>query len=208
MGWYRDRVLPRIIELAMRAPDYGPVRARVAGELDGEVLEIGFGSGHNIPYYPPGLTRVLAVDPAALGQKLAAERVRQSPVRVEFAGLDAGSLPAQDSSIDYVLSTWTLCTVPDPGQVLAEIVRVLRPGGTLCFAEHGLSPDAKVAGRQRRFSPLQQLVFGGCHLDRPIDQLIRTSGLVVGKLDTYYLPGPKAVGYTFEGVAAKERDGT
>lgn len=205
MGWYRDRVLPRIIEVAMRAPDHGPVRARVTGELDGEVLEIGFGSGHNIPYYPPGLTRVLAVDPAALGQKLAAERLRQSPVRVEFAGLDAGSLPAEDGSVDHVLSTWTLCTVPDPGQVLAEIVRVLRPGGSLCFAEHGLSPDAKVAGWQRRFTPVQRLVFGGCRLDRPIDQLIGESGLVLGKLDTYYLPGPKAVSYTFEGVATKAR---
>ena len=204
MGWYSDRVLPRIIDTAMRSPDFGPVRARVAGGLDGEVLEIGFGSGHNIPHYPPGLTRVLAVDPAALGQKLAAKRLSQSPVRVEFAGLDAGSLPAEDGSVDHVLSTWTLCTVPDPGQVLAEIVRVLRPGGSLCFAEHGLSPDAKVAGRQRRFTPVQRVVFGGCHLDRPIDQLIGDSGLVMAKLDTYYLPGPKSVGYTFEGVATKE----
>ena len=88
-----------------------------------------------------------------------------------------------------MLSTWTLCTVPDPGQVLAEIVRVLRPGGSLCFAEHGLAPDAQVARRQRQFSPLQQLAFGGCRLDRPIDQLILASGLVVSKLDTYYLPG-------------------
>jgi SAM-dependent methyltransferase len=206
MSWYRNRVLPRIVDVTMRAPDFGPVRARVAGRLDGEVLEIGFGSGHNVPHYPPGLTRVLAVDPAALGQTLAADRLRQSPVPVEFAGLDAGRLPAEDGSVDHVLSTWTLCTVPDAGQVLAEIVRVLRPGGTLCFAEHGLSPDAKVAGRQRRFNPVQRVVFGGCNLDRPIDQLIRSSGLAVSKLDTYYLPGPKVVCYTYEGVAAKAAD--
>lgn len=205
MSWYQDRVLPHIIDRAMRSPDFGPVRARVVGGLDGEVLEIGFGSGHNVPHYPPSVTRVLAVDPATAGRKLAAGRIRQSSVPVEFAGLDAGSLPASDGSIDHVLSTWTLCTVPDAGQVLAEIVRVLRPGGSLFFAEHGLSPDAKVAGWQRRLTPVQKVVFGGCHLDRPIEQLIRSSGLVVGKLDTYYLPGPKAVGYTFEGVAAKER---
>jgi SAM-dependent methyltransferase len=205
VSWYQDRVLPHIIDRAMRSPDFGPVRARVVGGLDGEVLEIGFGSGHNVPHYPPSVTRVLAVDPATAGRKLAAGRIRQSSVPVEFAGLDAGSLPASDGSIDHVLSTWTLCTVPDAGQVLAEIVRVLRPGGSLFFAEHGLSPDAKVAGWQRRLTPVQKVVFGGCHLDRPIEQLIRSSGLVVGKLDTYYLPGPKAVGYTFEGVAAKER---
>jgi len=189
----------------MRAPEFGPVRARVVGGLDGEVLEIGFGSGHNVPHYPPGVTRVVAVDPATVGRKLAVDRVRQSPVLVEFAGLDAGSLPAPDGSIDHVLSTWTLCTVPDPGQALAEIVRVLRPGGSLRFAEHGLSPDAKVAGWQRRLTPVQRLVFGGCHLDRPIDELIRSSGLEVSKLDTYYLPGPKTVGYTFEGEAAKSQ---
>ncbi len=203
MSWYRDRMLPRIIDKAMRAPDYEPVRARVVGGLDGQVLEIGFGSGHNVPHYPASVTRVLAVDPATAGRKLGAERVKQSPVPVEFAGLDAERLPAADGSVDHVLSTWTLCTVPDPARALAEIARVLRPGGSLHFAEHGLSPDARVAGRQRFFTPVQKIVFGGCHLDRPIDQLIRASGLELGQLDTYYLPGPKAVGYTFEGVATK-----
>jgi len=203
MSWYQDRVLPYIIELAMRPKEFGPVRTRVTGGLDGEVLEIGFGSGHNVPHYPPEVTRVLAVDPATVGRKIAAGRVQRSPVPVEFAGLDAGSLPARDGSIDHVLSTWTLCTVPDPGQALAEIVRVLRPGGSLHFAEHGLSPDAKVAGWQRRLNPVQGLLFGGCQLDRPIDQLIASSGLQVSKLDTYYLRGPKTVAYTFEGVAGK-----
>jgi SAM-dependent methyltransferase len=203
MSWYRDKVLPRIVDVTMKAPDYGPVRGRVVGGLDGEVLEIGFGSGHNVPYYPAGLSRVLAVDPAMTGRKLAAGRLAASPVRVEFAGLDAGSLPAPDGSVDHVLSTWTLCTVPDPDQVLAEIARVLKPGGSLHFAEHGLSPDDAVARRQRRFTPVQRIIFGGCTLDRPIDQLIRSSGLAVGRLDNYYLPGPKMVGYTYEGVAVK-----
>ena len=203
MSWYQDRVLPHMIDLAMRAKEFKPVRARVADGLDGQVLEIGFGSGHNVPHYPPEVTQVMAVDPATAGRRLAADRVSQSPVPVDFAGLDAGSLPARDGSVDHVLSTWTLCTVPDPGQALAEIVRVLRPGGSLHFAEHGLSPDAKVAGWQRRLNPIQRRVFGGCQLDRPIDQLIRSSGLEVSKLDNYYLRGPKAVSYMFEGVAGK-----
>ena len=203
MSRYQDRVLPYMIDLAMRAKEFRPVRARVAGGLEGRVLEIGFGSGHNVPHYPPEVTQVLAVDPATVGRKIAAGRLQDSPVPVEFAGLDAGSLPAQDGSIDHVLSTWTLCTVPDPGQALAEIVRVLRPGGSLHFAEHGLSPEANVAGWQQRLNPVQRRVFGGCHLDRPIDRLIRSSGLEVTKLDNYYLRGPKVVGYMFEGVAAK-----
>ncbi len=208
MSWYQDQVLPHMIDLAMRAKEFRPVRSRVAGGLDGQVLEIGFGSGHNVPHYPPEVTRVLAVDPATVGRKIAAGRLAESPVPVEFAGLDAGNLPAQDGSMDHVLSTWTLCTVPDPGKALAEIVRVLRPGGSLHFAEHGLSPEAKVAGWQRRLNPMQRRVFGGCHLDRPIDRLIRSSGLEVSKLDNYYLRGPKPVGYMFEGIAVKAWPGS
>lgn len=208
MSWYTDRILPRIVEVSLRGAEFEPVRARVAAELDGEVLEIGFGSGLNVPHYPPTVARIRAVDPAVTGRKLAASRIAACPVPIEFAGLDAGSLPAKNASVDHVLSTWTLCTVPDPGQALAEILRVLRPGGSLHFAEHGLAPDAKVARRQHRLTPLQRLAFGGCHLDRPIGQLLGSSGLELTRLDTYYLPGPKIVGYTFEGVAAKPSSAT
>ncbi|HET9896557.1 MAG TPA: class I SAM-dependent methyltransferase [Streptosporangiaceae bacterium] len=201
MGWYSDRMLPRIVDLSLRTSEFTPVRARVLSGLSGEVLEIGFGSGLNLPHYPLGVTRLLAIDPAVAGRKLAAARIAASPVPVEFAGLDAGSLPAGDDSLDHVLSTWTLCTVPDPAGALAEIRRVLRPGGFLHFAEHGLSPEARVARLQRRLNPLQRRVFGGCHLDRPIDQLITAAGLDLTRLKTYYLPGPRFVGYTFEGLA-------
>ena len=201
MGWYADWMLPRIVDLSMRSSEFTPVRARVLSGLNGEVLEIGFGSGLNLPHYPLEVTRLLAIDPAVAGRKLAAKRIAASPVPVEFAGLDAGSLPTGDDSVDHVLSTWTLCTVPDPARALAEIRRVLRPGGFLHFAEHGLSPEAKVARMQRRLNPVQRRVFGGCHLDRPIDQLITAAGLNMTRLETYYLPGPRFVGYTFEGLA-------
>jgi SAM-dependent methyltransferase len=203
MSWYREQVLPRLIDVVMRRPDFGKVRASAVTGLDGRVLEIGFGSGLNVPYYPAGVSEVLAVDPAMVGRRLAAQRIAESATRVEFAGLDAGQLPAEDSSIDHVLSTWTLCTVPDPDQVLAEVRRVLRPGGSLHFAEHGLSPDPRVARRQHQFTPLQRHLCGGCRLDRPIDRIITSSGLKLTRLDTYYLPGPRLVGYSYEGQAER-----
>jgi ubiquinone/menaquinone biosynthesis C-methylase UbiE len=201
MGWYQAHVLPRIVDLALSGSDFTRARARVAAGLGGEVLEIGFGSGRNVPHYPAPTTKVLAVDPSITGRKMAAARLSDTPVPVEFAGLDAGALPASDRSIDHVLSTWTLCTVPDAERALAEIRRVLRPGGSLHFAEHGLAPEAKVARYQRRLTPVQRRIFGGCHLDRPIDKLIAAAGFDLAKLDTYYMPGPHTFGHTFEGVA-------
>ena len=128
----------------MNRGDLRPVRDRVAAGLRGEVLAVGFGSGLNVAPYPPGVTRVLAVDPARIGRKLAAKRIAGSPVPVEFAGLDGEQLPVPDGSVDYVLTTWTLCSIPDPGRALAELRRALRPGGSL-LAEHGRSPDRGVA---------------------------------------------------------------
>jgi ubiquinone/menaquinone biosynthesis C-methylase UbiE len=203
MGLYRDQVLPRIVDLAMRGSEVEEVRARVAGGLDGEVLEIGFGSGLNIPFYPAELTHVWAVDPAAVGRKLAAKRAAACAVPIEYIGLDAERLPVGDASADHVLSTWTLCTIPDPMVALAEIIRVLQPGGAFHFVEHGRSPDAKVARMQDRLNPLQRRVFGGCNLNRPIDHLVTASGLELTRLETYYMKGPRAMEYTFEGIAVR-----
>ncbi len=203
MGLYSDQVLPRIVDLTMRGSEVEKARARVAAGLDGEVLEIGFGSGRNIPYYPARLKHVWAVDPAAVGRKLAEKRAAASAVPIEYIGLDAQTLPAGDASADHVLSTWTLCTIPDPMAALAEVIRVLRPGGAFHFVEHGRSPDAKVARRQDRLTPLQRRVAGGCHLNRPIDELVTASGLEVTRLETYYMKGPRAMQYTFEGIAVK-----
>jgi ubiquinone/menaquinone biosynthesis C-methylase UbiE len=202
MGFYGDQILPRALDLALRGSEFARVRARVTAGLDGEVLEIGFGSGLNLPHYPPGVRQVIAVDPATVGRQLAARRVA-SRVPVEFRGHDAQALPAADETVNHVVSTWTLCSIRDPGQALAEIYRVLRPGGTLRFAEHGLAPDAKVARFQHRLTPLQRRLVGGCHLDRPVSELIAGSGLELSHLDTYYLAWPRALSYTYEGAAAK-----
>ena len=203
MGWYEDRVLPRVVDVALRGKQFDRLRARVASGLDGEVLEVGFGSGRNVPHYPASVRRVRAVDPATLGRDLAADRVAASPVPVEYVGLDGEALPLDDASVDHVLTTWTLCTIPAVDRALDEMRRVLRPGGTLRFVEHGRSPDAGVARWQDRLTPIQRRVFGGCHLNRPIDRMLAGAGLAITQLDTYYLPGPKPFGYMYEGAATK-----
>lgn len=203
MGFYVDRVLPRIIDVALGRKDLHELRVRVCVGLHGEVLEVGFGSGLNVPHYPPSVARVQAVDPATAGRKLAAARVANSPVAVEYVGLDGERLPLEDESVDHVLTTWTLCTIPDADRAVAEMRRVLRPGGRLHFVEHGLAPDPAVVRWQRRLNPIQKRVFGGCHLDRPIDRLLTGAGLAIDRLETYYVPGPKPLGWFYEGTAQK-----
>jgi ubiquinone/menaquinone biosynthesis C-methylase UbiE len=203
VSFYADRVLPRAMDLIMRGDELTPVRARVASTLCGEVLEVGFGSGLNVAHYPAAVTRVLAVDPATVGRKLAAPRMAASSVPITFVGLDGQSLPLPGESVDHVLTTWTLCTIPDVHQALLEISRVLRPGGQLHFVEHGRSPEPKVARWQDRLNPVQRRMAGGCHLNRPIDAIVGDSGLQLTRLETYYLDGPKTINYTYEGVATK-----
>src|ERR1700753_1710838 len=203
MSFYGDHVLPRLINRLLGTEDTFELRARVASHLTGEVLEIGFGSGLNVPFYPAGLTRVRALDPATVGRKLAAGRVAGSPVPIEYIGLDAQRIPLPDASVDSVLTTWTLCTIPDVAQALAEVRRVLRPGGTVSFVEHGRSPDLAVARNQRRLEPVQSLVFGGCKLTRPIDEIIPAGGLGLSGLKQYYQPGLRATSYTYEGQARR-----
>jgi ubiquinone/menaquinone biosynthesis C-methylase UbiE len=203
MGLYGDQILPRAIDLVLRGGEFARLRARVAAGLEGEMLEIGFGSGLNIPYYPSGLKRVQAVDPAIVGRQLAGKRAAACAVPIDYIGADAEALPAGDASVDSVLSTWTLCTISDANRALAEIRRVLRPGGALHFVEHGLAPDVKVARLQQRLTPLQRRAFGGCHLNRQIDQLVAAAGLELTRMDTYYMKGPRAMGFTYEGVAVR-----
>jgi ubiquinone/menaquinone biosynthesis C-methylase UbiE len=203
MGIYQDRILPRLTDVAMSRREFTAIRARVSTGLQGEVLEIGFGSGLNVPHYPAAVTRVRAVDPAAAGRKLAAARVAASPVPVEYAGLDGQALPLEAASVDHVLMTWTLCTIPDPARALAEVCRVLRPGGSLHFAEHGRSPDARMAAWQDRLTPWQRRLAGGCHLNRPIGPLVAGSGLTLTRVENYYARGPRPFGYMYEGTAVR-----
>lgn len=204
MGLYGQQVLPRIINVACAlGPAVGDLRQRVCAGLTGEVVEIGFGSGLNVPHYPSTVSRVAAVEPSDVAWKLAAARVAASPVPVERSGLDGQSLPFEEDSFDSALSTWTMCTIPDLGAALAEVRRVLRPGGTLHFVEHGLAQDESVATWQRRLDPVQQRLFGGCHLTRPIADLVERSGFVITELDVFYEEGaPKLLGAETLGVAA------
>ncbi|TWP33963.1 class I SAM-dependent methyltransferase [Leekyejoonella antrihumi] len=203
MGIYADSILPRIIDRTMRHNEFSVIRARVASGLSGCVLEVGFGSGLNVPHYPSAVTRVLAVDPSRTGRRLAAGRIAASPVPVDSIALDGQAIPLDDACVDHALTTWTLCTIPEVDQAMIEIARVLRPGGSLHFVEHGRSPDPAVARWQDRLTPIQRRVAGGCHLNRPIDQIIGRSGLRLDTLETSYMAGPKAFGYLYEGIATK-----
>ena len=204
MGLYRDRVFPRLLDLTLGASATAEVRARVCAGLTGEVVEIGFGSGLNLPWLPAEVSRLHAVDPSVHGARLAARRIRESAVPVVLAGLDGQALPFGDESVDSALSTWTLCTVPDPVRALREVRRVLRPGGRLHFVEHGAAPDQRVRRWQDRLDPVQRTVACGCHLNRDIPGLVQEAGLRIEGCDFSYFPGaPRVIGSTYEGVAAR-----
>jgi SAM-dependent methyltransferase len=205
MGLYGEHVLPRVIDVLGGLKSVEPLRRRACTGLEGRVVELGFGSGHNAPFYPEAVERVAAIEPADLGWRLAEKRVRATQVPVERAGLDGQSLPFGDDSFDTALSTWTLCTIPDIAAALSEVRRVLKPGGTLHFLEHGLAPDEGVRVWQHRLEPLQKRMFGGCHLTRPIVDLLTAAGFTITELDVFYEDGsPKFVGANSLGVARSE----
>jgi ubiquinone/menaquinone biosynthesis C-methylase UbiE len=201
MGLYEDRVLPHVINLAMNNKMTRPIRSRVCADLEGDVVEIGFGTGHNLPYLPDTVTRLRAVEPSGKSVHLAQQRIADAKVPVEIVGLDGQRVPLDDDSADAVLTTWTLCTIPDASAALKEMARVLRPGGTLHFLEHGRAPDENVRRWQDRLNPVQQRLFGGCNLNRDISSLIEGAGFTIKNLQTYYLQGPKFVGSMYEGTA-------
>lgn len=203
MDLYREQVVPRLVNVLMADARLGEVRQRVCAGLSGDVLEIGFGSGLNVPHYPAAVRNVAAVEPSEVGWRLASKRLTAAVVPVERSGLDGQHLPFADGSFDAALSTWTLCTIPDAVAALRELRRVLRPGAALYFAEHGLAPDVAVARWQHRLTPVQRRLAGGCHLDRPIADLLVAAGLRVQRLQTSYQPRtPRFLGYLYEGVAA------
>jgi ubiquinone/menaquinone biosynthesis C-methylase UbiE len=202
MGLYADQVLPRIINVACGMKANAELRQRVCEGLHGQVVEIGFGSGHNVPFYPDTVTGVAAVEPADLGWKLAGKRLAETSVPVERSGLDGQSLPLPDDSCDAALSTWTLCTIPDVAAALQEVRRVLKPGGTLHFVEHGLAPDEGVQRWQHRLEPIQKRLFGGCHLTRRIPELLTDAGFSLTDVDVFYEKGaPKVLAADSLGVA-------
>jgi len=206
MGFYSDRVVPRLINVMCGAKLAEPVRRRTCEGLQGHVVEIGFGSGHNVPLYPATVTAVTAVEPSDVAWRLATDRLAAAQLPIRRSGLDGQALPFEDQTFDGALSTWTLCTIPDAAAALREIRRVLKPGASFHFVEHGLAPDERVRRWQRRLEPIQRRVAGGCHLTRPIADLITAAGFTITDLDVFYQPGaPKPLGALTLGKAASNQ---
>jgi len=202
MGIYTEQVLPRIVNVACGMKGVEPLRRRVCEGLQGDVVEVGFGSGLNVPFYPASVSSVAAIEPADVGWKLARKRLAAANVPVQRSGLDGQSLPLTDASCDAALTTWSLCTIPDAAAALRELCRVLKPGGTLHFLEHGLAPDEAVRRWQHRLEPMQKRVFGGCHLTRPVVDMLKDAGFTIAELDVFYEKGaPKPLGADSLGIA-------
>lgn len=201
-GWYERHLLPRLIDLAC---GIGPVRRqreKVVPRAAGRVLEIGIGTGLNLPHYDRArVDEIIGLDPGVALHRLARRRMLEAGLQVELVSLSAERIPFGDHEFDTVLVTFSLCTIPDPVAALREMRRVLKPGGRLIYCEHGLAPDAHVARWQRRLTPLWAKLAGGCHLDRDISALLREAGFRSDDMETLYLPGPRLLTFNYLGTA-------
>lgn len=200
MGFYSDFVLPRLCDLAMRNKRLLPYRERVIGAAEGRVLEIGIGSGLNLPFYRH-VREVIGLEPAPRLIAMARRTAASATTPLTFIEGSAAAMPIDDRSIDTVVTTWTLCTIPDAALALQEIHRVLKPSGKLLFVEHGLSPDASVRAWQNWLTPPWKRISGACHLNRPIRSIIENAEFSFERLETGYMPGPKAMAFLYEGSA-------
>ena len=206
MGLYARHVLPKLINAACAQEPMTEVRQKIVGQAHGRVLEIGFGTGLNLPHYGTGdaaPTSILALEPAEDIAALATPRLAQTSLDVRLLHTSAEEIPADNASFDTVLSTWTLCSVANVYRALDELRRVLKPNGKLVFAEHGASPDAKWLAWQRRLEPAWKLIGGGCHLSRQPDRLIAAAGFKIDQMEASYLPGPKFATFTYRGIAKR-----
>lgn len=209
MGFYDRHILPRVLDFAMKRSALAEQREWVLKQVRGQVLEVGFGSGLNLPYYPREVRTLSAVEPHTGMRNRAMKRIAKSgrTVSVIARGIDKKQFLA-DGSFDTIVSTWTMCTIADPAAALKEIYRLLKPGGRFLFVEHGLAPDREVVKWQRRFNGITRKWGGGCHLDRDIEAILRGSKLEIEKLEKFYLSGLIRSGsYTYRGVAVRERPG-
>jgi len=201
MGFYSDVILPRLCVLAMRNKQLVPFRERVIGAAEGRVLEIGVGSGMNLPFYRRSVREVLALEPAPRLLTMARSASHTSSMPVSFLEASAEAIPLDQHSVDTIVTTWTLCSIPQAATALAEMRRVLRPGGKLLFVEHGRAPDAIVRWWQDRLTPVWRSISGGCHLNRPIQAMIEGAGFRIDRIETGYMPGPKPMTFMYEGSA-------
>jgi ubiquinone/menaquinone biosynthesis C-methylase UbiE len=203
MGWYERKILPRLIETACSQKPMRELRDRYVPRASGAVLEIGIGSGLNLPHYGEEVTSITGLDPHAELTARARQRASGLATPVSLLQISGEEIPADDARFDSIVCTWTLCSIPNVYAALREMRRVLRPGGRLYFVEHGRAPEARVEKWQRRIEPLWKKIGGGCHLTRKADQLIEDAGFAIAELDSGYQPGPKFAAFMMHGVAER-----
>jgi ubiquinone/menaquinone biosynthesis C-methylase UbiE len=201
MGFYQERIVPYLVQAAMRQETLAAYRQRVVSGASGRILEVGIGSGINLRYYGDRAENVIGLDPSAKLLEMANVADRRTGLPVELVKGSAEMIPIEDKSVDTVLTTWTLCSIPDVNRALSEIRRVLKPSGRLLFVEHGLSPDDKVRRWQNRLNPIWKRVAGGCNLNRGVTQLIEVAGFRIERINTGYMKGPKPMTFMYEGYA-------
>jgi ubiquinone/menaquinone biosynthesis C-methylase UbiE len=203
MSLYSRLLLPYLLDFAMKYDELTNLREKMIPAARGVVLEVGIGSGLNLPFYTSAVTKLYGLEPSA--ELLAKARTRSSglPFPIEWLNTGADLIHLPDSSVDTVVVTWSLCSMKDPAAALGEMSRVLRPDGRLIFIEHGLSPDARVQSWQNRLTPVWRRLAGGCHLNRKMDDLIRSAGFSIATLEADYIPGPRPVTYTYAGTGTR-----
>jgi ubiquinone/menaquinone biosynthesis C-methylase UbiE len=201
MGVYQNQIVPLLIDLTMRRQDLAAYRSRVVPAAEGRVLEIGIGSGLNLPFYSQNAQHVIGLDPSSKLLAMARESLRRGSVPVEFIEGSAEEIPQEDRSVDTVVTTWTLCSIPDADRALGEMRRVLRSNGRLLFVEHGLAPEPNVRWWQDHLTPIWKRVGGGCHLNRAIKVLIERAGFQFDRFEAGYMRGPKPLTFIYEGSA-------
>lgn len=201
-GWYERLILPRLIDATCGLEQIAEQRRRIVPQASGRVLELGFGSGRNLPFYDPSrIEELWGLEPSHEMLKLAKGRAAEAPFPVSFLEAAGEAIPLESASIDTVVSTYTLCTICDPSKALREVARVLKPRGRLLFAEHGRAPDAGVFKWQTRLTPVWKRLAGGCQLDRDIPDLLQKAGFEIVRLHCGYIRGPKLVSFNFVGAA-------
>jgi ubiquinone/menaquinone biosynthesis C-methylase UbiE len=200
MGLYARVILPRLIHAGMRQDRFLPYRRRLVREADGRVLEIGFGSGLNVPLYTTPVA-VVGLDPSHLALSMARTSAQTMSRAIGLLEASAETIPLASHSMDTIVSAWTMCSIPDVVRALGEVRRVLKPSGRLLFVEHGRARDARVAAWQDRLTPLWKHLAGGCHLNRAVASLIEQAGFRIERLDTGYMTGPRPMTFMYEGCA-------
>lgn len=201
MGFYQTRILPHLVNLAMRNSHLVPYRERVIAGAEGRVLEVGIGSGLNLPFYSSQARDIFGLEPSPRLIAMTRRAAERSSMPITLIEGSAEAIPLDNHSIDTVITTWTLCTIPEVGRAMREMHRILKPRGKLLFVEHGLAPEANVRKWQDRLTPAWKRIGGGCHLNRPIQALIANEGFIIARIETGYMRGLKPMSFIYEGSA-------